>query len=107
VGPYDKRQVAAASSIQFFYVEHPPGVLPAEGQRPEDVGCVAKALQTLPLADGGGRATMAEIAAGPQTMLLQLCQRYSTKPDAGTRRASVGVVFRPGTDTSLGALGAA
>lgn len=83
VGPYDERQAGSASSITWFYVDHPPGVLPAEGQRPESVGCVAKAMQTLQLLDGGGGGVQAEILALPGTMLQQLAQRYVGKPDAG------------------------
>ncbi|KAL4433628.1 hypothetical protein ABPG75_000069 [Micractinium tetrahymenae] len=82
VGPYDKRQAGPASSITWFYVDHPPGVLPAEGQRPESVGCVAKAMQTLQLLDGGGGGVPAEVSALPSSVLQQLAQRYVGKPDA-------------------------
>lgn len=81
VGPYDKRLGSAQSSISWFYVQHAPGRLPAEGQRPNDVGCVAKALQTLQLVDDGGRA-VAEIAAWPVCGLQQLAARYAQKTDA-------------------------
>lgn len=82
VGPYDKRQLAARSSLTCFYVDHPFGVLPGEGQRPDDVGCVAKVLQTLPLADGGGDSAMAEIANLPSSVLQKLALRYAARRDA-------------------------
>ncbi len=83
VGPYDKCTAGLASSITWFYVDHPSGVLPAEGQRPESVGCVAKAMQTLRLLDGGGGGVQAEISGLPNSVLQQLAQRYVGKPDAG------------------------
>lgn len=83
VGPYGKHMDSPASSITWFYVDHPQGVLPAEGQRPESVGCVAKAMQTLQLLDGGGGGVQAEISALPGSILQQLAQRYVGKPDAG------------------------
>lgn len=83
MGPYDKRQASVASSITWFHVDHPPGALPGEGQRPEAVGCVAKALQMLQLSDGGGAGTQAEIATMPSSVLQQLAQRYASKPNAG------------------------
>ncbi|KAL4450629.1 hypothetical protein ABPG77_000985 [Micractinium sp. CCAP 211/92] len=82
VGPYDKCTAGPASSITWFYVDHPSGVLPAEGQRPERVGCVAKAMQTLRLLDGGGGGVQAEISGLPNSVLQQLAQRYVGKPDA-------------------------
>lgn len=81
MGPYDRRLGSPQSSITWFYVDHAPGRLPAEGQRPDDVGCVAKALQTLQLVQDGGRA-VAEIAAMPTCGLLQLARRYAGKRDA-------------------------
>lgn len=90
VGPYDKRLGGAQSSVTWFYVEHPPGRLPAEGQPPEAVGCVGKALQTLQLVDDGGRA-VAEIAAWPVCGLQQLVLRYAQKHDAGEPQALCGL----------------
>jgi hypothetical protein len=44
VGPYDRRTAGAKASLTWFYVEHAPGKLPADGQPPAEVGCVAKNL---------------------------------------------------------------
>lgn len=81
MGPYDRRLASSASSISWFYVDHAPGVLPAEGQRPAAVGCVPRALRTLQLVDDGG-AAVAEIAAMPALGLHQLAARYAHRPDA-------------------------
>lgn len=81
MGPYDRRLASATSSMTWFYVDHPSGRIPAEGQRPEAAGCVAKALQTQQLVDDGGRA-VAEIAAWPVLGLQQLVQRYTGRREA-------------------------
>jgi hypothetical protein len=44
VGPYDRRVAGQQSSLTWFYVDHSPGAVPAEGQPPAEVGCVAKTL---------------------------------------------------------------
>lgn len=85
VGPYDKRLNSPCSSITWFYVDHQPGTLPSAGQRPEDVGCVAKALQTVQLPDNGSCNVQAEIMAMPAGRMLELTQRYATKRDAGAQ----------------------
>lgn len=82
MGPYNRSSAGPASSITWFNVEHPQGALPAEGQRPDAVGCVAKALQALRLADGSGAAAQ-EIAAMPAAALLELGRRYAGTRDAG------------------------
>ncbi len=81
MGPYDKGLPSPQSSITWFYVDHPPGKLPSKGQRADDAGCVAKALQTLQLAAGSSNC-QAEIAIMP-VHLQQLIQRYANKQDAG------------------------
>jgi hypothetical protein len=84
VGPYDKRVPTPRSSLTWFYVDHPAGRLPQEGQRPEDVGCVGKSLQTLQLADDGAGSAQAAIAGMPAAggVMQQLAQQYVGKPDA-------------------------
>lgn len=91
VGPYDRRLGSLQSSLTWFYVEHAPGQLPAEGQPPASVGCVAKALQTQQLVEDGGRS-VAEIAAMPACTLPKLARRYAARPDA----ADVGGAWRDG-----------
>ncbi|EFN51862.1 hypothetical protein CHLNCDRAFT_139765 [Chlorella variabilis] len=93
VGPYDKRLNSPCSSITWFYVDHQPGTLPSAGQRPEDVGCVAKALQTVQLPDNGSCNVQAEIMAMPAGRMLELTQRYATKRDA----VDMAGVWRDGT----------
>ena len=46
VSPYDRSVPSPMSTINWFYVSHAPGAVPAEGQRPNEVGCIAKALAT-------------------------------------------------------------
>lgn len=84
MGPYDKRVPTPRSSLTWFYVDHPAGRLPEEGQRPEDVGCVGKSLQTLQLADDGAGSAQAAIAGMPAAggVMQQLAQQYVGKPDA-------------------------
>lgn len=45
MSPYDHRVGGSMSSISWFYVDHVVGKVPTEGQRPDEVGCVAKELE--------------------------------------------------------------
>lgn len=91
VGPYDRQLGSLQSSLTWFCVEHAPGQLPAEGQPPSSVGCVAKAIHTQQLVEDGGRS-VAEIAAMPACTLPQLARRYAARPAA----ADMGGVWRDG-----------
>lgn len=44
ISPYDPQMTSATSKLTWFYVAHAPGAVPAEGQRPDEVGCEAKQL---------------------------------------------------------------
>ena len=95
MGPYDRRLPTPRSSLTWFYVDHPAGRLPEEGQRPEDVGCVGKSLQTLQLAEDGAGSAQAAIAAMPAAagVMQQLVQQYAGKPDA----VDMGSAWRDGS----------
>ena len=44
VSPYDSSATTSVSKLTWFYVAHASGAVPAEGQRPDEVGCVGKEL---------------------------------------------------------------
>eukprot|EP00887_Chlorella_sp_A99_P005114 scaffold25.g5114.t1 len=98
VGPYDRRSAAPASSLSWFYVDHPQargcarcGRVPEAGQDPAEVGCLPKQLRTevLPLDE----ATSAEVAGMPQGQMQQLGRQYAPLPHA----ADLGGQWREGT----------
>lgn len=60
VGPYDRRNSGAQSSLTWFYVDHEKGKIPEAGQSPLEAGCTAKALQVR----AAGQAACASQAGG-------------------------------------------
>ena len=78
VGPYDPSLTSSNASITWFYVDHRPGVVPTEGQRPDDVGCVAKELMVQDLLEPLGQL---ENLSNFKNDMEQLAKRYAELPD--------------------------
>ena len=78
VGPYDPQLPSAVSSVTWFYVDHRPGIVPMEGQRPDEVGCIPKALVTEELLEPLGQL---DNLISFQKDMEQLAKRYAELPD--------------------------
>lgn len=79
VGPFGQHLQTALSSISWFFVDHPPGQVPSEGQSPEEAGCVAKALSLTTLYDDSKQEL---VLAAPKKELQQLAKKYAPLPSA-------------------------
>lgn len=77
VGPYDKRNTSPVASTTWFYVDHTSGSVPSVGQRPEEVGCVAKELIVERIHDEKSFENLTPL----QRDLEALAKRYAPTPD--------------------------
>ena len=80
VSPYDDRLSNAISQTGWFYVEHPSGQLPSQGERLDAAGCIVKALRTEKLE--ASSSSVADILAMPAGDMCTLAQRYANLPHA-------------------------
>jgi len=85
VSPYDRNASSPLSTINWFYVSHAPGAVPAEGQRPDEVGCIGKALAFTSLYEPLGQLENLQIL---QREMEQLAKRYAEMPDRANLEAA-------------------
>jgi hypothetical protein len=85
VSPYDRNASSAVSTINWFYVSHAPGAVPAEGQRPDEVGCIGKALAFTSLYEPLGPLDNLQVL---QREMEQLAKRYAEMPDRANLEAA-------------------
>lgn len=87
VSPYDTRARSLNSSLAWFYVDHFPGAVPAEGQHPDEVGCVAKSLVVEALNKPLGQL---DNLPAMQREMEELAKRYAQLPDRANLEAPWG-----------------
>ena len=92
VSPYDRSNTSLASTINWFYVQHAPGAVPAEGQRPDEVGCIGKSLSIESLWEPLGQLENLPLL---QKDMEQLAKRYAQMSD----RANLEAVWVDGSST--------
>jgi proteasome lid subunit RPN8/RPN11 len=84
ISPYDRSASTPLSTINWFYVSHAPGAVPAEGQRPDEVGCIGKALAFTSLYEPLGQLDNLQVL---QREMEQLAKRYAEMPDRANLEA--------------------
>ncbi|KAK9818670.1 hypothetical protein WJX74_002471 [Apatococcus lobatus] len=88
VGPYgksDHQDRPDVSSIDWFYVDHPPGRIPANEEDPLQAGCRPMQLQVTEVATMADGMTVVQL---PQGELQQLALRYAPMPTRADLRGS-------------------
>lgn len=72
--PFDVKEKKATSEIMWYYVEHAAGIVPSDGQRPEEVGCLARSFVPEPISNP---LYGLENLASMQRELENLSKRYA------------------------------
>lgn len=85
VSPYDRSGPSpVVSTINWFYVSHAPGAVPAEGQRPDEVGCVGKELAVEAVWEPLGQLENLQTF---QREMEHLSKRYAQLPERANLEA--------------------